>query len=47
MVASNAAVHAQLLEHMEPKTLELVDQGVDLSNWFIPNGYNMHTGPQL
>eukprot|EP00195_Chlamydomonas_chlamydogama_P007859 CAMPEP_0202892436 /NCGR_PEP_ID=MMETSP1392-20130828/2159_1 /ASSEMBLY_ACC=CAM_ASM_000868 /TAXON_ID=225041 /ORGANISM="Chlamydomonas chlamydogama, Strain SAG 11-48b" /LENGTH=300 /DNA_ID=CAMNT_0049576379 /DNA_START=92 /DNA_END=994 /DNA_ORIENTATION=- len=47
LLATNDALHAPLLEYTEPKTRRLIAQGLDLSPWFIPKGYNVHTGPQL
>jgi myo-inositol-1(or 4)-monophosphatase len=47
MLASNDRVHAALLETIEPATTALLDQGVDLSPWYIPEGYSLHGGRQL
>lgn len=48
VVVSNGSIHEQLLQRMEPKTAHLIaEQGVDLTPWFIPKGYRLHTGAQL
>ena len=40
VLASNGALHADILEYVEPKTKGLRKNGVDLSPWFIPSGYD-------
>ena len=47
MLVSNGFVHERLLQSMEPKTSKLVAEGIDLSQWFVPAGYRLHTGAQL
>ncbi len=47
LLASNDALYDALLKDIEPKTMEVLEQGADLSPWFIPNGYKVHTGAQL
>lgn len=47
VLASNGSVHKALLEYIEPATAKLLDDGVDLSPWYIPKGYRIHTGAQL
>jgi myo-inositol-1(or 4)-monophosphatase len=47
VVVSNGALHEQLLAQMEPATAKLVAGGIDLSPWFIPEGYRVHSGAQL
>ncbi len=47
VLVSNGALHAAVLEQTEPATADLLKRGVDLSPWFIPEGYRVHTGAQL
>eukprot|EP00210_Caulerpa_lentillifera_P005259 g5026.t1 len=47
VLASNGFVHKALLEYIEPATAKLLDDGVDLSPWYIPKGYRIHLGAQL
>jgi myo-inositol-1(or 4)-monophosphatase len=47
VVVSNSFLHGELLKRMEPKVAKLLDDGIDLSPWYIPKGYKIHTGPQL
>ena len=47
MLVSNGSIHGALLEKMEPMTAKLVDMGIDLSQWYVPAGYSVHTGAQL
>ena len=44
---SNGFIHDQLLAKMEPCTAKLVDMGIDLSQWYVPKGYRVHSGSQL
>uniref|UniRef100_A0A7S3QQS6 Inositol-1-monophosphatase n=2 Tax=Dunaliella tertiolecta TaxID=3047 RepID=A0A7S3QQS6_DUNTE len=41
MLASNGPLHPQLLQYTQPKTEALLRQGFDLSEWFVPRGYNL------
>jgi len=45
MLASNGPLHPQLLKYTQPKTERLLQQGFDLSEWFVPKGYNNKAGP--
>lgn len=48
VLVSNSYLHESLLEIIEPVTTDLVtNKGVDLSQWFIPAGYSVHSGAQL
>jgi myo-inositol-1(or 4)-monophosphatase len=47
VVVSNSYLHEQLLAVMEPAASKLVADGIDLSQWFVPSGYKVHTGAQL
>ena len=47
VVVSNGFLHKQLLQTMEPATSGLLQEGIDLSQWFVPEGYSVHSGPQL
>lgn len=47
VLVSNDSLHESLLERMDPATAELREAGVDLSPWFVPEGYGVHTGAQL
>lgn len=47
LLASNDALYDKLLEVVEPKTTLLLEDGVDMSPWFVPEGYRVHAGPQL
>ena len=47
VLVSNDAIHDALLGEMDPATGALRDAGVDLSPWFVPDGYGVHTGAQL
>jgi myo-inositol-1(or 4)-monophosphatase len=47
VVVSNGFIHEQLLGKMEPCTTKLVESGIDLSQWFVPKGYRVHSGAQL
>ncbi|KXZ46610.1 IMPase [Gonium pectorale] len=40
MLASNTALHPQILERTGTKTKALLAAGVDLSPWFVPPGYD-------
>ena len=47
VLVSNGFVHEALLAKMEPAVGGLVANGVDLSQWFVPKGYRVHSGAQL
>jgi myo-inositol-1(or 4)-monophosphatase len=48
VLVSNSYLHDALLQKIEPVTTDLVvNKGVDLSQWFIPEGYSVHSGAQL
>ena len=47
VVVSNGFLHEQLLQQMEPATSGLLREGIDLSQWFVPEGYQVHSGRQL
>eukprot|EP00889_Picochlorum_renovo_P001509 jgi/Picre1/28539/NNA_003941.t1 len=47
VLVSNGYLHEAILEKTEPVTAKLLDRGVDLSQWFIPEGYSVHSGAQL
>jgi myo-inositol-1(or 4)-monophosphatase len=47
VLVSNGYLHEAILEKTEPVTATLLDRGVDLSQWFIPEGYSVHSGAQL
>lgn len=47
VLVSNGSLHDKLLAKMEPVTTKLVANGTDLSQWFVPKGYNVHSGAQL
>lgn len=48
VVVSNGSVHRALLDKMEPVLGYLVEEeGIDLSPWFVPQGYGVHAGAQL
>jgi myo-inositol-1(or 4)-monophosphatase len=48
VLVSNTHLHQDLLDIIEPVTTDLlVNKGVDLSQWFIPDGYRLHAGAQL
>ncbi|KAI3428298.1 hypothetical protein D9Q98_006677 [Chlorella vulgaris] len=47
VVVSNGYLHEKLLQKMEPTTTALVSEGIDLSQWFVPKGYRVHSGAQL
>jgi myo-inositol-1(or 4)-monophosphatase len=41
VMASNGALHAAIQGETKPATERLLEQGVDLSRWFVPNGYQV------
>ncbi|GFH07592.1 inositol-1-monophosphatase [Haematococcus lacustris] len=43
MLVSNGHLHAALLDYTRPRTEQLREAGVDLSPWFIPPGFKLHT----
>lgn len=47
ILATNDYMRAELLEKMEPTTMDLVHSGVDLSPWYVPKGYRVKGGAQL
>jgi myo-inositol-1(or 4)-monophosphatase len=47
VVVSNGYLHEALLKRMDPVTSKLVASGIDLSQWFVPKGYRVHSGAQL
>lgn len=44
---SNGFLHEAILAKTEPVTTKLVADGIDLSQWFVPKGYRVHSGAQL
>lgn len=48
VLVTNGYLHEAMLEKTEPVTTNLVvNKRVDLSQWFIPEGYSVHSGAQL
>ncbi len=47
VLVSNGFVHEAILGRTEPRTTKLVEEGIDLSQWFVPKGYRVHSGAQL
>ena len=47
VLVSNGFLHEKLLATIEPTTSKLVADGIDLSQWFVPAGYRVHSGAQL
>jgi len=47
VLVTNDALHGALLAETDPATAALREAGVDLSPWFVPEGYGVHTGAQL
>ncbi|KAK2079420.1 hypothetical protein QBZ16_003112 [Prototheca wickerhamii] len=47
LLVSNGELHEPLLQLMEPKMEALARGGADFGPWFVPEGYGVHTGPQL
>lgn len=39
VLATNEAIHSSILEKTQPKTEALMRKGIDLSPWFLPEGY--------
>jgi len=47
VLVSNGFIHEAVLAQTEPATVALLANGTDLSQWFVPKGYRVHTGAQL
>lgn len=47
VLVSNGYLHESILEKTDPVTTKLVEGGVNLSQWFVPDGYGVHSGAQL
>ena len=47
LLATNDALHDAIQAKTEAATDGLREAGVDLSPWFIPDGFRVHTGAQL
>lgn len=47
VLATNDAVWEQVLAKTQPATERLQREGTDLSQWYVPKGYKVHTGAQL
>ena len=47
VLASNDAIHESVQEHTDAATARLREAGVDLSPWFIPDGFRLKAGQQL
>lgn len=47
VLVSNGFVHQAILAQTEPATAKLQKDGTDLSQWFVPKGYRVHSGAQL
>uniref|UniRef100_A0A1D2A1M2 Inositol-1-monophosphatase n=1 Tax=Auxenochlorella protothecoides TaxID=3075 RepID=A0A1D2A1M2_AUXPR len=47
LLVTNGFVHEQLLALTDPKVSALLEAGVDLSQWFVPEGFKLHTGARL
>lgn len=47
VLVSNDGIHDELLGVMDGATAGLREAGVDLSPWYVPDGYGVHTGAQL
>ncbi|KAG7672711.1 hypothetical protein Ndes2526B_g08758 [Nannochloris sp. 'desiccata'] len=47
VLVSNGFVHEAILGKTEPVVGRLVSDGVNLSQWFVPEGYRVHSGAQL
>lgn len=41
VLASNGAIHDAILEKTTEETVELMKGGIDLSPWYIPEGYKV------
>lgn len=41
VLAANKAVHGAVLEQTRAATMKLASQGMDLSPWFVPEGYRI------
>lgn len=44
LLASNDALHAAVKAKTEAATSKLLDEGFDLSPWFVPKGYGIRGG---
>lgn len=42
--ATNGLIHNQILAQTEPVTSKLLEDGYDLSPWFVPKNYKVRTG---
>lgn len=47
VLVSNGSIHEKILKKTEPATDKLLDNDIDLSPWYIPEGYSLHGGRQL
>ena len=41
IVAANDGIHPAILEKTEPATKGMIERGIDLSPWFVPEGYKV------
>lgn len=41
ILASNSSIHGAILEKTKEETEQLLQGGIDLSPWFIPDGYTV------
>jgi myo-inositol-1(or 4)-monophosphatase len=42
LLATNDRLHEQIMSHTEEATDKLLEEGVDMSPWFVPQGYRVH-----
>lgn len=47
VLVSNGSIHQAILEKTEAATDRLLQDDIDLSPWYIPEGYALHGGRQL
>lgn len=47
LLASNDGLYDKLQPLLEDKHQKLLDKGVEMSPWFIPEGYGVRSGAQL
>lgn len=47
VLVSNGSIHGEILKKTEPATDKLLADDIDLSPWYIPEGYSLHGGRQL
>eukprot|EP00892_Ulva_mutabilis_P003387 jgi/Ulvmu1/141/UM001_0145.1 len=47
VLVSNGSIHEAILEKTEAATDKLLQDDIDMSPWFIPEGYSLHGGRQL